>query len=240
MRTPVAPATARAARSPCSVFRLWPLASDPSPARSEARAFTLLELLIVMSLIAVLASITLVIGRGISERSKVAQAKAEMAVLAAALEQYKQHYGDYPWTPEGTGLGTLPYSENLTGAQILFNALCGNIGPKGNQLPQKGRTLIDLSRFKLWSLSEEHMPKAESPDIVNNWLDDPWSGDFPPPGKWYWYRYKSGPNWRSKGYILYSHGPDGECVLGSAEDTGLIEDVPANDSNRDNVYHGRN
>ncbi len=242
VRTSVAPAPVHAARSPYFVFRLLPLASSHSPARSEARAFTLLELLIVMSLIAVLASLTLVVGRSVTERSKVAQAKAEMAVLAAALEQYKQHYGDYPWTPDGVDGGLA-----IDGGAILFNALGGNVNPRTVKLPRKGRVFVDFDRFTLASRDEDDLPnsaEADDPtDIKINWFNDPW-------GQWYYYRYRRSANdtvWLSKGFLLYSHGPDEACNVGDKEQpstpfrTGLLDRFPpgTDEINRDNIYYGR-
>ncbi|MBE2216389.1 MAG: prepilin-type N-terminal cleavage/methylation domain-containing protein [Opitutaceae bacterium] len=212
--------------------------------RRAARAFTLLELLLVMSILAILASITLVVGRGITERSKVAQAKAEMAVLAAALEQYKQHYGDYPWTPDGSDGPALDVDGYaLDGGAVLFNALCGNLGPRGNVLSSKGRTFIDLARFAVDKPEEASMPLPGLTTLRANWVNDPW-------GKWYYYHYKKGPSdadftgrWKSRGFLLYSHGPDGECDVGGAEDSGLLEDLPGTEpevtENRDNIYYGR-
>lgn len=210
--------------------------------RRAARAFTLLELLLVMSILAILASITLVVGRGITERSKVAQAKAEMAVLAAALEQYKQQYGDYPWTPDGVDGGLA-----IDGGAILFNALGGNVGPRSNKLGQKGRVFVDFDRFTLASRDEDDLPNtadaSDPTEIKVNWFNDPW-------GEWYYYRYRRSSSdgvWKSRGFLLYSHGPDGKCNVGDSDEpatpfrTGLLEEFPAgtDEINRDNLYYGR-
>ena len=222
--------------------------SEPPPGGRASRAFTVLELLIVISLIAILASITLVIGRSVTERSKIAQAKAEMAVLAAALEQYKQQYGDYPWTPTLPPAG-YPGGAVWDGGAAMFNALSGNLGPKaaplldGDGNPRKGRTFVDLARFTLDSNDPTDLPEPDAPDLKENWFNDPW-------GKWYYYEYKKGAadtNWKSKGFLLYSHGPDGGCFLGttptSPANTGLLENFPTEpefvEQNRDNIYHGR-
>ncbi len=216
----------------CEMWQTAP--ASPVACAPGVRAFTLLELLMVMSLIAVLASIVLVVGRGISERSKVAQAKAEMAVLAAALEQYKQQYGDYPWTPEGLTSA----DGELDGGALLFNALCGNTGPKGNRLEKKGRTFVEIERFNI-ALSDR-MPNdagtSDATELKRNWFNDPW-------GEWYWYYYRpdgySTDTWKTPGFLLYSHGPDMACTPGTEETTGLVSDVPDVPVNADNIYHGR-
>jgi prepilin-type N-terminal cleavage/methylation domain-containing protein len=208
--------------------------------RAGSRAFTLLELMIVLSILAILASLTLVVGRSVSERSKVSQAKAEMAVLAAALEQYKQQYGDYPWTPDGTDGGL-----DMEGGAILFNALCGNLGPQAKvKLSTKGRTFVELSRFTLDYTDDDHLPHPIETTLRTNWFNDPW-------GRWYYYRYRRSANdgaWKSKGFLLYSHGPDLDCDLGNPDTdvtrpvrTGLLENFPegSDSKNRDNIYHGR-
>lgn len=60
-------------------------------------AFTLLELLIVMSIIVFLASVIVVAARGGIGMGQKAAAKATIAKLAAALEAYTADEGDYPY-----------------------------------------------------------------------------------------------------------------------------------------------
>lgn len=206
------------------------------PAADRA-AFTLIELLTVIAIIGVLVSITIGIGRGVQERAAIGKAKAELAVLAAALEQYKLQYGDYPWTPAKKPDGYV--GEHWDGGVVLVNALCGNLGPKGEKLAVKGRTFIDLAKFSLASEDPEKIPDPTDTKVVENWFDDPW-------GKWIWYYYRKGPpsgsdpdtKWLSPSFLLYSHGPDGECETGVAEDTGLISDIPNDPQNADNIYAG--
>jgi prepilin-type N-terminal cleavage/methylation domain-containing protein len=208
----------------------------------QLRGFTLIELLTVMAVIGVLVSIAITAGRGIQERSKIAQAKAEMAVLASALEQYKAHYGDYPWTPGES-------SPPLEGGAIMFNALCGMMGPKATLLQTRGKMFVELSRF---TLANGEVPNPDTTATVRlvNWFNDPWSKEDN--SNWYYYRYKTAANdanWKSAGFLLYSHGPDGRCFLGSETEltapvrTGLLENMPdsadAIRDNADNIYYGR-
>lgn len=64
--------------------------------RTPARAFTLIELLIVVSILAILASLALPNFLEAQARSKVARAKADMKTIATALEAYHTDRGHYP------------------------------------------------------------------------------------------------------------------------------------------------
>jgi prepilin-type N-terminal cleavage/methylation domain-containing protein len=191
------------------------------------RAFTIMELLVVLAILAILASITLVVGRGVSERSRVTQARAEMAVLAAALEQYKQQYGDYPWTP---GAPALPKTAEQDGGVAvekekneskLFNALMGALGPKLTKIRGSdgketlGRVFVEASRFSFENVDSSGaavLPvigtgasgEPEVAEVANAFLD-PWERRYQ-----YYYRSTADPTaWKSRGFALFSAGLNG-------------------------------
>lgn len=205
--------------------------------RSRA-SFTIVELLTVIAIVGVLVSITIGITRGVHQRSQLGRAKADLAALASALERYKLQYGDYPWTPD-PGVSGAP-----DGGAVLFNALVGNIGPKGytSLFDPRQRSFVELSRFTLASNAAADLPASGPTVFLTNWFNDPW-------GKWYYYVYRpkwatgGSPNWDSPSYLLYSHGPDGECFIGTAADSGLLTDLPTQpeqrEANEDNLYAGR-
>ncbi len=63
---------------------------------SRRRAFTLIELLVVITIIAIIAGFTLVVFKSVGKSRKIAVAKAELAQLQIALDNYKAKYGVYP------------------------------------------------------------------------------------------------------------------------------------------------
>ncbi len=67
------------------------------------RGFTLLELLVVIALIAILASLLLGGGRYAFESGRLSRTRAELAAWSAALEAYRAGHGDYPRTLDMLG-----------------------------------------------------------------------------------------------------------------------------------------
>src|SRR5690349_18348048 len=97
-------------------------------------AFTLLELLAVIGVIAVLTGLVLGAGRRASEAGEVARARAELAVLTAALESYRIAHGDYCRTDDPAR---------------LLQGLIGKRGP--DYQPETSRPLIEAGRFAIRS-----------------------------------------------------------------------------------------
>ncbi len=58
--------------------------------------FTLVELLVVITIIAILAALVLSTAGGIQDKAARNRAQSEIAALSAALESYKADNGDYP------------------------------------------------------------------------------------------------------------------------------------------------
>ncbi|MCF3651944.1 type II secretion system protein GspG [Synoicihabitans lomoniglobus] len=114
--------------------------------------FTLIELLVVITIIAVLAAITLGISRGASERAATDRARAELAVLSTALEEYRRVFHDYP---------------QQAGGAVLLAALAGRAGPTGS--PLQRAPLVALEGFTL----ENH-----NPFLAGNVLLDPWNQPY--------------------------------------------------------------
>ena len=67
------------------------------------KAFTLIELLIVVAIIAILAAIAVPNFLEAQIRSKVSRAKSDMRSFATALESYRTDHNDYPWVEQHPG-----------------------------------------------------------------------------------------------------------------------------------------
>lgn len=203
-------------------------------------AFTLLELLAVIAVIALLTGIVIGVGRRASDAGKVARAKAELAVISAALESYKRQYGDYP---QAGGINfALPDTALGDGHSNvrLYNALLGHYGPRINQLNPPGRAFIELARFST-DTAQAGMATALSTGPELNALLDPWGNRY-----MYYYRGNAGGStWQNPSYVLYSVGPDG-AMAGATEGnchappdgSGFVDFD--DDRNADNIYANRN
>lgn len=181
---------------------------------NRQRAFTLLELLAVIAIIAVLTGIVIGVGRRASESGKTARAKAELAVLSAALESYRRQYGDYPRT-----------SENATVVQSLI----GKLGPTGTAINPAGRAHLEAAKFLL--------ALAGAPDSPVDPFNNPAAVLLDPWGQPYRYAYKTQTPWTNPSFVLYSIGPDGDANA-TLLTGGFIDVAPA--ANADNLHANRN
>jgi type II secretory pathway pseudopilin PulG len=114
----------------------------------------LIELLTVLAIVAILASIAAGGGQRAREIGKAARAKAELQGIAGALETYKRRHGDYPRT---------------SSSSELLQALIGRRGPKGETFA--GRALIDLAHFETVEATD---PFADARAV----LIDPWERPY--------------------------------------------------------------
>lgn len=69
----------------------------------QGRAFTIVELLIVIVVIAILAAISVVAYNGIQTRARDNVRKSDLATIAKALELYRADNGEYPPAPGNVG-----------------------------------------------------------------------------------------------------------------------------------------
>lgn len=196
--------------------------------RTSRRAFTIIELLVVMAIIAILSGIFFGVASGVRERSRISRAQSDLVLLAQYLEQYKAHYGDYPHVTllESTSAGGGEKVEGEEGIVALYDALNGLRAVDGKPLTSRERAFIDRSKF-----NHEYSPSQGSPPITDPEKDsvallDPW-------GNAYRYFYKSTSTWEDgASYVLYSVGPSGEHEQPNADGYADKSDF----KNLDNIY----
>lgn len=80
----------------------------------NTRAFTLIELLIVVAIIAILAAIAVPNFLESQTRAKTARVKSDQRAIATALEAYRVDTNDYPEQGVPNGTGAFPYSSDVT------------------------------------------------------------------------------------------------------------------------------
>jgi general secretion pathway protein G len=112
----------RGGRVGCNYFQ------DAGDTPANTAAFTLIELIIVIGIIIVLASLILATSGYVTKKGQRSRAEAEIAALSAALESYKADNGIYPRSSETDSLD--PTSTNPTSYQVaslkLYEFLSGD------------------------------------------------------------------------------------------------------------------
>ena len=78
---------------------------------SKSFGFTIVELLVVIVVIGILASITIVSYRGITQKATAATIQADLANASKQLKIYQATYGSYP-TPMVGDCPTAPTADN--------------------------------------------------------------------------------------------------------------------------------
>jgi prepilin-type N-terminal cleavage/methylation domain-containing protein len=171
------------------------------------QGFTLIELLMVIAVILILAGITFSISRGVQNAQARTKAKAELATISLAIEQFKSRYGDYPWHQGGGGNSTdnnkmLLYA--LTGRMVLADP-----SPADNTTEIAAIEITDQAQIDKNPkfLDESKFSTTQTGQFSTNLLD-PWGNPYI-----YWYKWDSSPEaWDVFGFHLYSTGPKGSAA----------------------------
>ena len=110
-----------------------------------ATAFTLIEMLVVMAVIAILASIILSVNGYAQKKSAMIRAEGEIAAMSAACASYQGDFGSYPQDSSGDTDALCPYlhgdpsvSEYQKGSIALYKALSGDAKPGSDPEPPAG------------------------------------------------------------------------------------------------------
>jgi general secretion pathway protein G len=117
------------------------------------RGFTLLELLIALSVLGLLSAIAVPLYGAIANRAAVAQATADISMLDMRLERYFSNNFDYPDSLDELGGGQLldPW-----GQPYQYLKIRGNDSPGLSGQLRKDRNLVPInSDFDLYSLGAD-------------------------------------------------------------------------------------
>jgi general secretion pathway protein G len=75
--------------------------SAESPPRDQEKGFTLVELMVVIVIIGLLATIVVINVMPLGDKARVTKAKADIETISTGLESYRLSMGAYPTTDQG-------------------------------------------------------------------------------------------------------------------------------------------
>jgi general secretion pathway protein G len=129
--------------------------TDDTPCRHRRAAFTLIEILIALAIIAILAGIALGAYERYRERSRVMQAVVDIGAISASIKMYELEERQLPTNLDAVRAGSRldpwgrPYQYFDLGSH------------KGNGMARKDKKLAPLnSDFDLYSLGKDGQSKA--------------------------------------------------------------------------------
>ncbi|MBI1883517.1 MAG: type II secretion system protein GspG [Chlamydiae bacterium] len=156
--------------------------------RFHKNAFTVIELLVVVMIIAVILGILLPVGKTAFEKMRIHEAQTDLAKLELALEGYQAKYGEYPNSYAASGFTELvPVSQLLEfmafpGKRVISNifydpwnipyyyAEPGLNHPDFVDMASAGPDRLINANWKLdENIYGASDPSDENDDNINNW-----------------------------------------------------------------------
>ncbi len=167
----------------------------------QGRGFTLVELLVVITIIALLAGLLLPVIIGAIKKAEITKAKNEVMAIATAVEQYQVEYGRYPG--QSSSSPDHPYSGNY---QNLINTLRGNDLKSGGYTNPRGMVFLSV---------EDPSNKTTVASALNFVMTDPWGNRYEVIADWNYdnnidqpANKADGGNVFGRGVAVWSYGPN--------------------------------
>ncbi len=134
------------------------------------RGFTLIEMMLVVTIIAILAGLTLAAMSGVNQRAARDRTRGEIAAISDALESYRQQMGIYP-TNMGTNIMYTNISGYLVSAKFDTNTAGAILDPYGRPYVYRIPGLTNKASFDVLSYGGDGLSGnvIYAPDDIGNW-----------------------------------------------------------------------
>lgn len=136
---------------------------------SRTRAFTTIEIMVVVIIIGVLAATIIPQFIGTASDAKINAAKANISQLESAIERFQIHMDRYPTTEEGLkALVQAPAGEEQRWRGPYINMLRND--PWGNPYQYRSPGVRHPTRFDIWSRAADSADGGEGERAdIGNW-----------------------------------------------------------------------
>ncbi len=152
---------------------MTPIAKQILKANRRARqdGFSLVELMVVVFIMGLLATLIILNVAPVGDRSRISKARADIASLESALEQYSLDLYNYPNAADGLAALSNP-PPGVDAALYRPGGYIRRIqmDPWGNPYRYEMPGTRSGGRYDLYSLGADNAPGGEGPDAdIGNW-----------------------------------------------------------------------
>jgi general secretion pathway protein G len=140
----------------------------PSRCVTNRRGFTLMEIMLVVIIIGILASLVVANLGGMSTEAKITRAEADIAQIRMQLGLFEQRYGRYPTMEDGGLMALLERPDSISESEWRRFGENDPVDPWGNPyIYVAGSAIIDKKRdFNVYSMGpNEADERMEGDDI---------------------------------------------------------------------------
>ena len=140
--------------------------------KRKNNAFTLIELLTVIAVIAILSSILIPTASSVIRQSRIASYKATLWQYITAIEQFKAEYNYYPqvYVDDVNDNGRIGFS-TISNSQKFVETLSGRAHNTGNPIEEGG----NYRKIQFYSFSEKEFVDNGNGNYSSNRLSDPFN-----------------------------------------------------------------